>query len=262
MPAPVHPYSDYGIALRTLRGARSWLAFLLFAAMLTQLIGFGLMYYSQQPYEGMRPQAKVPIAFDVARQRILSDSTQPATIPAQIVEEEFYTSSPTSQQLNIRKQWDFTYTVVVPLTQILGLIAVWSQVIVIFITLLLILISGAPGVANTTRSLIWSVLLLFMVMPWQYFARGFPIPGVLYGYNEMLTYIAPIVVPGGAPVRWQTLLVFARFIIWPLVTLLVLLITAERFRAGMMLAIGHPLQSLMQQRPGNTPAAPQQPFKQ
>lgn len=257
MPAPVHPYSDYGIALRTLRGARSWLAFLLFAAMMTQLIGFGLMYYTQQPYEGMKPQAKETLKFDLARRLWLQGSATQSSAAAEIPDEEFFTGTPTSQRLNIRKQWDFTYTVVVPLTQILGLLAVSSQSIVVFISLLLILISGAPGVANTTRSLIWSVLLLFMVMPWQYFAKGFPIPGVLYGYTEMLNYIAPLVVPGQTPARWQGLLVIARFIIWPMVTLLVLLITSERFRAGMMMAIGHPLQSLMQQRSGNAPAASQ-----
>lgn len=257
MPAPVHPYSDYGIALRTLRGARSWLAFLLFAAILTQLIGFGLVYYTQQPYEGMKPQSKEPLKFDVARRLWLQgSSTQPSAGSTEIPDEVFFTGTPASQRLNVRPQWDFTYTVVVPLTQILGLLAVSSQSIVVFISLLLILVAGAPGVANTTRSLIWSVLLLFMVMPWQYFAKDFPIPGVLYGYTEMLNYIAPLVVPDKSPARWQSLLVIARFIIWPMITLLVLLITSERFRAGMMLAIGHPLQSLMQQRPANVPATP------
>lgn len=258
MPAPVHPYSDYGIALRTLRGARSWLAFLLFAAMLTQLIGFGLMYYTQQPYEGMRPQTRETLKFDLARRLWLHGSaTQPAPSAQDIPDEVFFTGTPASQRLNIRPQWDFTYSVVVPLTQILGLLAVSSQSIVVFISLLLILVAGAPGVAHTTRSLIWSVLLLFMVMPWQYFAKDFPVPGVLYGYTEMLTYIAPLVVPAQAPARWQSLLAILRFIIWPMITLLVLLITSERFRAGMVMAIGHPLQSLMQPRPAaaTVPAA-------
>jgi len=262
MPAPVHPYSDYGIALRTLRAARGWLAFLLFAAILTQLIGFALVYYSQQPYEGMKAQStKVRTVYDVYREREMARTTTQPENAAATQDEVFFPGTPTSQQLNIRKQWDFTYTVVVPLTQILGLLAVSSQSIVVFITLLLILISGAPGVANTTRALIWSVLLVFMVMPWQYFARDFPIPGVLYGYNEMLNYIAPLVAPDRAPTRWQGMLIVARFIIWPMITLLALLITSERFRAGLMLAIGHPLQSLMQQRPAATNLPTQPTYK-
>ena len=41
--------------------------------------------------------------------------------------------------------------------------------------------------------------------------------------------------------RYHQFLVFGRFILWPAVGLLVLLITSQRFRAGIQLAIGHPL---------------------
>jgi hypothetical protein len=147
----------------------------------------------------------------------------------------------------------------VPLSQMVGLMAVCSQVIVMFLTLLLILVAQAPGVVHVTRGLIWSILLLFMVLPWQYFARNFPFPGVLYGYQELLGMIGPHVVsnPDVKVYGYQKLLVYGRFILWPAVSLVVLLIVAERFRAGIMLAIGHPLQSMLQPKGG--PGVPGKP---
>jgi hypothetical protein len=154
-----------------------------------------------------------------------------------------------SRRLNVRNQWDATYTMIVPVTQLASMIAVSSQAIVLFITLLVVLVAQAPGVAQLTRSLIWSILLVFMFLPWQYFAKDFPIPGVIYSYNELLRLIAPHLTGDIVP-RFQTVLLYGRFVVWPLIGLLVLLITAERYRAGIMIAIGHPLQSILQPRAG------------
>lgn len=260
MPTPVHPYSDYGIALRTLRSARSWLGLLLFACIVFQFVGFALMYWTQQPYwSGKQERSWI----DEGRERLQKSTARahPATTAAAPAatepEEAFYPGTPMSHELKIRPQWDTTYSMLVPLTQILALISVSSQVIIIFITLLVILVAQAPGVAQMTRSVIWSVLLLFTILPWQYFAHDFPIPGVIFGYHELLDKIAPHVV-GEQMDGYHRLLVYLRFIVWPLVGLLVQLVMSERFRAGIMIAIGHPLQSILQSRP--TPAAPMMPL--
>ena len=139
----------------------------------------------------------------------------------------------------------------VPVTQLAVLISVASQTMILFITLLVVLVAQAPGVTQLTKSLIWSVLLLFMFLPLQYFAKDFPIPGVMYSYNELLQKIGPLIAPdiSHTASRYSALLVYLRFIGWPILGLFVLLITAERFRAGIMIAIGHPLQSMFQPRP-------------
>ena len=258
MPSPVHPYSEYGVALRTLRAARGWLGILLFLCAVAQVMGFAVMWFSQQPYAGMRPAYEPTKQFDnlVEAVRRIMGTTQPhgvTTAPA----EPFYPGSVEGRKLNVRRQWDTCYTMSVPLTQMMGLMAVCSQVIVIFLTLLVILVAQAPGVAQVTRSLIWSILLLFMVMPWQYFAKDFPFPGVLYGYQEMLRLIGPHVASNTdhRVFGLERMLVYARFIFWPAFAMFVLLIISERFRAGIVLAIGHPLQSMMQPRP-QAPAKP------
>jgi hypothetical protein len=264
MPSPVHPYSDYGVALRTLRSARGWLSFLLVACVIWQLVGFYLMYYTSHPYPSSKATWSWPASFEEARARIhgksgpttssAASSSGTATSPATETgpEETFYPGTEQSRRLKIRKQWDTTYSMLVPLTQLASLIAVSSQVIILFITLLVVLVAQAPGVAQLTRALIWSVLLLFMFLPWRYFIKEFPINGVIYSYSELLDLIGPIVV--GEYYPYQKYIIYARFIIWPIVGLLVLLITAERYRAGIMIAIGHPLQSML--RPADRPAAP------
>lgn len=258
MAAPVHPYSDYGVALRTLRAARGWLGLLLLLCVMAQFLGFGLMYGTQQPYESLKAQYAKTNA-DVLRERaipvlenwglIAPGSSQHA--------EDWFPQTPQSRKLNIRKQWDLTYTMIVPVTQVLGLVAATAQFIIIFLTLLVVLVAQAPGVAQMTRSLIWTVLLSFMAFPWQFvFTQGFPIPGIFWGYHEMLSTIAPHVVAGEHVYGYQKLLVLLRFIGLPLLGLLVLLITSERFRAGIQLAIGHPLQSIMQNRSGPATVGP------
>jgi hypothetical protein len=237
MPSPVHPYSDYGVSLRTLRTARGWLGFWLLACVVWQFVGFALMYWTQQPYMSMRPEYVQQVA---ATAPVMGPATQGA-VP-------FFPGTVQSRRLNVRPQWDVTYTMVVPVTQLCSLVAVSSQVIIVFITLLVMLVAQAPGVAQITRSLIWSVLLMFMFLPWQYFAREFPIPGVIYSYAELLRFIGPHVVKGEPTYPLHVWLVMGRFIVWPLVGLFVLLITGERYRAGIMIAIGHPLQSILQPR--------------
>lgn len=254
MPSPVHPYSDYGVALRTLKSARGWLGLLLFLSVAAQFIGFGLLWWTSQPYVGNRAALQASTKPSVVQELVkelsdrFSSKTQPGTQKAvEVVDEDFNPGTEQSRSLNIRTQWDTSYRMLVPVTQLAALIAVLSQAIIVFVTLLVVLIAQAPGVAQVTKALIWSVLVLFMYLPWQYFARDFPIPGVIYGYTEMLNLIGPQVV-GDHVSGYQVWVVYGRFIVWPLVGLLALLITSERFRAGVTLAIGHPLQSMLQPR--------------
>jgi hypothetical protein len=244
---------------------------LLFACVFAQFIGFALMLWTPQPYEHMKGQWK-PVTHVVTWGGLmnwLTASTRPAVASSTAVTlpsdsgDNFFPVSEEGRRLNVRKQWDAAYTMIVPVTQLASLIAVSSQAIIVFVTLLVILVAQAPGVAQMTRSLNWSVLLLFMFLPWQYCARDFPIPGVIYGYSELLQKIGPVVAGDGVTAydQWK---MYGRFIIWPVVGLFVLLITSERYRAGVMIAIGHPLQSMLQPRGGGagalrSPLAPPPP---
>ena len=77
----------------------------------------------------------------------------------------------------------------------------------------------------------------------------FPIPGVIYSYTEMLQHIGPHMV-GDRVYPFDLWMIYGRFIVWPILGILALVVTGERFRAGIMIAIGHPLQSMLQPRRG------------
>ncbi len=266
MASAVHPYSDYGVALRTLRSGRNYLGILLAGCVMLQVFGFVLMRFTAQPYVAMKPQLTKTALHPAAVRPVHGpkpDMPAPVSSPVSAAHKKQKAVRPPVQRaglmirtsqgrnLDVRGGWDTTYFLLVPLTQLLGVVAAASQAIIIFITLLLILVAQAPGVAFVTRSLIWAVLIFFMVLPWQYFAANFPIPGVLYGYNELLRDVAPYIVrtPGHKIYMYQQALLLARFFLWPLMALAVMIMTAERFRAGMRMAIGHPLQSIMQPPP-------------
>ncbi len=261
MPSPVHPYSDYGVALRTLRASRGWLGLLLFVCVVAQFIGFALMWWTVQPYDHLKPRWEWTSISEALNSPPPSshpaNATAAATSGPKAEALPVFPESVESKRLDVHKQWHTAYTMLVPLTQITALIAVSSQFIIIFVTLLVVLIAQAPGVAQITRGLIWSVLALFMFFPWQYFAPDFPIPGIIYKYDELLRDIGPGVM-GEVKYAYQTWSVYGRYIVWPLVGLFVLLITSERYRAGVMIAIGHPLQSILQPRNAGAggPSAP------
>ncbi len=265
MAAPVHPYSDYGIALQTLRSARNWLGILLFICVLLQVVGFLLMRFTRQPFVASRPVIRAPLTHRVRPQpfsattvsgqsRATAGGTGVNSLDdlntasaRQFRISRWTVQTKAGRELNLRSQWETTYYLTVPVTQLLGLLAAASQAILIFLTLIMILVAQAPGVAHLTRSLNWAVILLFMVLPWQYFFHGFPIPGVLYSWHELLhtmglVYLLP---PGRGIPFVPRLLIVARYVGWPMLAMVVMLVTAERFRAGTRLAIGHPLQSMM-----------------
>ncbi len=269
MTAPVHPYSDFGVALRTLRSGRNWLGLLLFVCVLAQIIGFLLIRFTNQAYGNGNPVARESVVvtpmgpahhplFSVRTvtggvQASTPNQAQPGVSAADTGFSDAASAgrqtmqSRQGRELNLRPQWATTYYIAVPVTQLLGLLAAASQAIIIFITLLVILIAQAPGVAHLTRSLNWAVILLFMVLPWQYFFPGFPVPGVLYGWQELLRTLAVVFLlpPGHGLPYLQRAIIVVRYVLWPAIGLLVMLVTAERFRAGVRLAVGHPIQSLM-----------------
>ena len=120
MPSPVHPYSDYGVALRTLRSARSWLGLTMVVCVVVQFVGFALMWWTPQPYEAMKAQwrpAPTALSRSLEEFRTWLTASQPApTTAARELPPVFYPGSDDSHRLNVRKQWATTYTICVPLT--------------------------------------------------------------------------------------------------------------------------------------------------
>ncbi len=233
MASPLHPYGDYGTALQNLRGARNTLGYILFFCVLIQIVGFFLMRFTTQPYIGGQVVAGQMAAG--ASKASQTGRVQPG-VAVELPESDGFDLAPqgagpvenfsgskwlkqasVGRKLNLREEWAATYYMLAPVTQLLGLLAAASQAIIIFVCLLVVLVAQAPGVSHLSRSLIWSVILIFLVLP----------------------------LPGHGISFARRAIIVARYVLWPVVGLVVMLVTAERFRAGTRLAIGHPLQSMM-----------------
>ena len=87
---------------------------MLISCLIAQFIGFSLMWWTPQPYEGLkgRWRAVWPTATQTAK-------SQPA--------EPMFGGTDETRRLNVRDQWAMTYTMAVPLTQLASLVAVFSQ---------------------------------------------------------------------------------------------------------------------------------------
>ena len=262
MAEPVHPYGEYGIALRALGTGRNTLGILLFICVITQVIGFLLVRFSTEPYTGSNPvvattpsaahrPASQPAVTTVSGVSVVDENpAQNQWTGGQTVENygvARWLTDAQGRKLNLRSEWATTYYLAAPVTQQIGVITAALQVILIFLTWILILAARAPGSAHMTRGLIASVILLFIVLPWQSLLPGFPIPGVLYSANELInTLIVVFLPPPGQGINFdQRLLIVIRYVLWPVIAMVVMLMIAERFRAGIRQAIGHPLQSII-----------------
>ncbi len=264
MASPLHPYGDYGTALQNLRGARNTLGYILFFCVLMQIVGFFLMRFTTQPYIGGKVvsgqtaaaihskslhagKVQSGVAVELPESDGFDQVPQGSGSVENLSGSQWYKQVTVGRKLNLRQQWVATYYMLAPVTQLLGLLAAASQAIIIFVCLLVVLVAQAPGVSHLSRSLIWSVILIFLVLPWQYVLPQFPIPGILYGWRELhatltISFLPP---PGHGISFAHRAIIVARYVLWPVVGLVVMLVTAERFRAGTRLAIGHPLQSMI-----------------
>ena len=109
-------------------------------------------------------------------------------------------------------------------------------------TTLVMLNGRTVGVSREVSAFFWSLVLLLLLVPWQGIlnhpglANGpFHLPGVLYTWSEL--YENGYRFQEGRP-DW---LGWVRFIVWPVVALLVLLIVHSKARRGVKEALGEDL---------------------
>jgi hypothetical protein len=132
------------------------------------------------------------------------------------------------------------------LKYVIGGIGFLGVVFPIVLSVILLLIAGIMlvgrliGVSKLVSAFIWSVILTALLFPWQAFlinqsftSPDFKIPGVLYTWWELVQK-ARI-----NPVGWeQDVLYWGRFVGWPVVALIVLMLIGVTSRKGLRLALG------------------------
>jgi hypothetical protein len=197
--------ADYADALITARKTRNVLVLLLLLMLFFQLALFFTVRYKVEIVPGNPPAAA-------------SRASVRQTPPAVIDVLKYLTGL-----------IDFA-GVVVPLVLAVNL---WFIVSVMLVGRLL-------GVSRLVSAFFWCILLLVLLFPWQAFlmnqtftSNEFKIPGVLYTWSELA--VRGRLHPQGISLA---ILYWARFVGWPILAIVIVVIVQHQSRTGLRLAMG------------------------
>jgi hypothetical protein len=147
----------------------------------------------------------------------------------------------------------FLKYIINPLTLLgFGLTVILASVLLL--TLLVMVIGRLVGVARITSAYLWCIVLGILMFPWQGFLyfpgigdSDFRIPGVLYTWGELVkdakfNITGPHLDASAVALKW------ARFVAFPFVALLILLVVQARSRRGLRQALGEANPNLPNER--------------
>jgi len=131
------------------------------------------------------------------------------------------------------------------LIDFLGIVLVIVLAVVILLIAKIMLVGRLIGVAQVTSAFVWCVFLAVLLFPWQAFLQNtdftgdFKIPGVLYTWNELIhpTLGAKFGKTASLDVL-QSGLKWARFVGWPVVAVILLLMVHAKSSKGLRAALG------------------------
>lgn len=222
----------YHDALTTARFWRNVCFFILFLAIAGQLaLLFTARYTNYIPVDGASGQMNVEPAAPA------EPATQPDEVDESAVEDAVERVMPsTDREL---KHWIHAALYA----------SLWGALIfsiLMSLTLLfttLVMLNGRTiGVAKEVSAFFWSLVLILLLVPWQWILNhptiaggAFHLPGVLYTWPEL---------DQGARFGNADIMGWARFVIWPVFALLVLFMVQARARRGVREALGEDLQMI------------------
>lgn len=207
--------ADYADALITARRAKNVLVLLLMLMILAQLAIFFTARYT-----------------DLATPTAVA-ATQPTTL---VTDNGAVIVKPVND-------WFEKLQYVVGLSDFLG---VTFSLVLSFVVLLLVqimLVGRLIGVSRVTSAYIWTLVLIVLLFPWQAFLNNvafdrpeFKIPGVLYTWDE-LRLSAKLGLDHAAELP-RMILLWARFVAFPVLTVLILLAVQIKSNRGLRQALG------------------------
>ena len=217
-PSNIATAADYADAMMIARRAKNVLFFLLLIMLLIQIGTF---------FVARMTDRVIPTTPSLA------DTVTPATHPA------------TTQPLATLRDKAFAPAVLRYLTALidfLGIVFILVLGVVLLLIIKIMLVGRLIGVAQVTSAFVWCVFLGILLFPWQAFLQNtdfsgdFKLPGVLYTWPEL---IHPTL---GAKFStadlYQSILRWARFVGWPVVALILLLMIQAKSSRGLRAALG------------------------
>lgn len=221
--------ADYADAMIIARRAKNWLFGLLLLILLAQIAIFFVARYTQA-LDGAVSASVTPVGQTPTVQvEATTAPAEPVTVPV----EEAPPQSGAAQKLEY----------LIGGTTFIGMGAVLVMAVVLLLIVLIMLIGRLIGVSRVTSALIWSIILGVLLFPWQAFLNypglagtDFRIPGVLYTWSEVAQQ-ARFGLDGSMDLMMQVLK-WARFVGFPVLALLLLLMIQTKSSRGLKLALG------------------------
>ena len=196
--------ADYADAMMIARWAKHWIFTILLLVLLVQLGLFGVARYTNL---------------------IITDPVEATTVA---------TTHPTVAN------WADRLHYVSGVSTFLGTVLPPLLAAVLLLIVNIMLIGRLIGVARVTSAFVWCLLLVLLLFPWQAFLNNatftsaeFKIPGVLYTWDEL------VMTARFRPARWEeAILKWARFVVFPVITLILLLVIQTKSNRGLRQALG------------------------
>jgi hypothetical protein len=221
--------ADYADALMTARRAKNWLFMLLLVMLLAQI---GLFLTARFNVLKLTEPASMS---DLATANSALTPTTSASVPLMFEKE-----TKAGQIVQY----------VIPVTEFLGIILIIVLGIVLLLLTGIMVVGRLIGVSHLTSAFIWAVVLAAFLFPWQAFLishvgpggettlaaqPAFKVPGVLYTYTELQQDCHFAMDKD----NWrQGLLKGARFIGFPVIAVIILLVVQARSSRGLKMALG------------------------
>jgi hypothetical protein len=131
----------------------------------------------------------------------------------------------------------------------LGLLFTVVLSMVLYLIVKIMLVGRLIGVARETSAFIWSIIVFLLLFPWQSFLASanfsdtsFKIPGVLWTWSEL------VVATNGAKFTGDfsapSVLHWARFVAFPLLAVILLLVIQVKSNRGLRQALGEDVTSI------------------
>jgi hypothetical protein len=224
-PSNIATAADYADAMMIARRAKNVLFFLLLLMLLLQLGTFFVAHSTNW----ILPDATTPTPS-------MADTVTPATPP---------TTMPATMPVSIANAKQMLPSVLRYLTALidfLGIVLILVLAVVLMLIIKIMLVGRLIGVARVTSAFVWCVFLALLLFPWQAFLQNtdfsgdFKLPGVLFTWSELVHPTA------GAKFSSsdfnQSILRWARFVGWPVIALILLLVVQAKSSRGLRAALG------------------------
>lgn len=223
-------------ALRLLACGRGWLVFLLTVAVLFEIAMFAAGYWGgvlpaptdqETGLTGSEPGRSVAVGLPrttVSPRAAASEwpDTQPmhASVP--------WLGSPTT--------WYVVMQVGLPVAGFVGLVSAILLVVVAWAGMQMMVLGRLGAIATITGSFFWALVALVALLPWSGIvgsATGRAIPWAFYRLDEIAQAGAAFAAEGGISPK-----ALVRFIVWPVVALLIVWVSGVRFGKAYWQAAG------------------------